>query len=138
MPVRLADYVNERAELFYQTPQGEVRITYRPNKRTLQDEARMASAQGADAFREIIISIENLVVEWDFVGPLYDPDTGTCVVEEDQPVPVKRDVLQFMSTKLLSSILQAIMEDMRPNSQAASMKDSRRDSQRLFATGSLA
>lgn len=135
MAVKLSDFVNERAEIFLPTPLGEIRVVYRPNKRTLADEARMAAAQGEEAFRELIIAIENLVVEWDLVGPMYDPESGVQIVGEDQPIPVKRDVLQYMSTKLLSAILQAIMEDMRPNAQATTT--SQRDSQKLFATGSM-
>lgn len=135
MAIKLADFVNERSEVFIPTPLGEIRVVYRPNKRTLADEARMAASSGEDQFREIIKALENMVVEWDLIGPMFAPDSGEQLVEDGQPIPVKKEVLQFMSTKILSTILSAIMEDMRPNGQKTTT--SQRDSPRLFATGSM-
>jgi hypothetical protein len=132
MPVRVADLAKERREVLVNTPLGQVRVSYRPNVRTPADEARMAQATGEDAYREMLESMQKLVVDWELVGPVYDAEDGSIIIAEDEPVPTKPEVLQHISSTLLSMIFQEMLEDMRPNSQ----KNPSKGSQRLYAMDS--
>lgn len=134
MAVRLSELTKQRAEVFIATPLGEVRVVYRPNERTIADEARMSDAVGVDAYREMLASMEKMIVEWDFVGPVYDNTTGAMIVDEDVQVPAQKEILQHISTHILQSVFTGIMEDMRPNSKKGS---SSKNSQSLFASGSM-
>jgi hypothetical protein len=137
MPIRVADLAKERSEVVVNTPLGQVRVTYRPNVRTPADEARMANATGEDAYREMLESLHKLIVEWDLVGPVYDAEDGSLVIEEDAEVPTKPQITQHISSTLLGMIFTAMLEDMRPNSP----KNPSKNSQKLYATdsrGSLA
>jgi hypothetical protein len=82
----------------------------------------------------MLASMEKMIVEWDFVGPVYDNTTGAMIVDEDVQVPAQKEILQHISTHILQSVFTGIMEDMRPNSKKGS---SSKNSQSLFASGSM-
>ena len=116
MPIRLADLANQRRETVIKTDLGNIKVTYRPNALTPSDAARLANAKGDEWVRVLLTQMEDLIVDWDIVGPVYNKTTGEAVVATDEPVPVKKEVLQHVSSDLLGEMFQAVQNDRNPKS----------------------
>lgn len=135
MPVRVSDLAKERRDLTVDIGLlGQVKLTYRPNVRTPADEAALANSKGEDVYREILLGMEQMIVDWDITGPVFNKVDGAVLVEEDVPVPVQKEILQHISSTLMSDIFQAILEDMRPKSKESTSSKNSRD---LYAKGSF-
>ncbi len=114
--LRLNDIMRDKKQSTIKTPMGDLAVTYRPHALTSVDIAEVAQAVGMDAHRKQIEKIVKCLVDWDLVGPLFDPDTGFPIVGEDEPIPITPEVLQFVSLPLLGSIFGAVMRDANPTS----------------------
>jgi hypothetical protein len=132
MGIRIGEFANERKDLVYETPLGDLHITYSPNALTPSDEAKLLTARqssGIEMYQELLNQLCKLLRGWDMVGPLYNADNGELIVEEDQTVPLQPDILQHMPTSLMTGLFKAISEDNVPKSSTEHGKRTQKTSQ---------
>lgn len=132
MGIRIGEFANERKDLVYSTPMGDLNLVYSPNALTPSDEAKLLTARqtsGVEMYQELLNQLCKLLRSWDMVGPLYNSTNGDLIVEEDQPVPLQPDVLQHMPTSLMTGIFRAISEDNVPKSSTEPSKRTQKTSQ---------
>lgn len=133
MPIRLSELAKDRRDTTIGTPLGPLKVTYRPNALTSVDAAELAAARGDESFRVLLRQMEQLIVEWDLVGPIFQKGTDKVVVEADQPIPIKAEVLQYVPYGVLNDIFVAIQNDKNPKSTTSPST-----SNDLFGGGSFA
>lgn len=114
MPIRLSDLANERRDTTITTPLGPLAVTYRPNALTPADSARLSSVQGEEWVKQLLAMLEEYIVAWDLVGPVKNKVTGEAVVPADEPIPLKKEILQHVSSDLLGEIFRAVQSDRDP------------------------
>lgn len=125
MGIRLHDLLNERREVRVKTSLGDLKVVYRPNALTPADLSAYANLKGVDMVKAEIENLANTVVEWDLVGPLYDrTDNNKLIVEEDTPVPLKKEILQYVPTSILGAVMKTILEDAAPKSPPSTSETS--------------
>lgn len=130
MPVSIADLGRNRRTFNMPTDYGDVRITYRPYQMTPAREAEIARL-GADARDEddntdvqnteqgltkVITQFTEVVEAWDLIGPLSTKPNGegTIIIPEGEPIPITPEVLKYVSSYFMVSVLNAIAKDARP------------------------
>jgi hypothetical protein len=130
MPVSIADLGRNRRTFDFHTDYGEVRVTYRPYQMTPAREAEIArlAANERDedenpdvqdteqGLTKIIAQFCEVVEAWDLTGPLHSKPNGQgkLLVEPGEPVPVDPDILQYVSSYFMVSVLNSIAKDARP------------------------
>lgn len=130
MPVSIADLGRNRRTFNFPTDYGDVRVTYRPYQMTPAREAEIARLGAASrdeddntdvqnteqGLTKIIAQFTEVVEAWDLVGPLSTkPDgTGKVIVPEGEPIPIDNDILRYVSSYFMVSVLNAIAKDARP------------------------
>lgn len=123
MPIRLVDLAKERRELTIHTPLGPLNIVYRPNARTPADIAKYRGiTDDAEKTKAMLDVIADVVCDWDLLGPVYHRESGEQLVEEDAPIPIKPEILQFVSDDLLLAIMREVEKDKTPKEKNSSRK----------------
>lgn len=135
MPLRIADLAANRRTFTLSMEGGSLQVTYRPYEMTpamesefsrMADEARANledEGAGADTvatdtgISKLFNQFCTIVDSWDLVGPLTDPTSGTVVVEEDKPIPIKPEYLRYCSNLFLVNVLNGIVDDSRPKAR---------------------
>lgn len=130
MPVSIADLGRNRRTFHFPTDYGDVRVTYRPYQMTPAREAEIARLGAASrdedentdvqnteqGLTKIIAQFTEVVEAWDLVGPLSTKadGTGKVIVPDGEPVPIDPDILRYVSSYFMVSVLNGVAKDARP------------------------
>jgi hypothetical protein len=90
-------------------------VQYRPGELTIEAAEQMRDAIAADRTENVaLILLEKVLVGWDLQQDVYD-EAGNSVGVED--VPCDRQGLRIIPLPALGVIMNAMMEDVRPDPQ---------------------
>lgn len=100
--MQLSDIVSDQRKIVAHLSQGDLNITYRPSGYTAEVESQVMDGLSARPVGTLCTILAPMLIDWD----LMDGENG---------FPVREDALGRLPAGFLIAVLQAIMEDMRPN-----------------------
>lgn len=121
MPIRIGELTprDEARTVTIRVLGERTTVTYFPNRVNQEDEPVIPGATDDDDPRRreqaaTSYDVCRIVKAWDWEGPVVRQD-GTILVAEGAPVPLEFDVVRCIPLRLLSDLLDALLDDAFPN-----------------------
>jgi len=102
--MQLSDIVRDTRKLVVHFDNGDLNITYRPSSYTAEVESQVMDGLNTRPVGTLCKMLAPMLMEWD-------------LMDGDKPLAISEKTLDKLPGQFLITILQAIMEDMRPNPQ---------------------